>query len=130
MLCRRSPVIHGDCLQSRYFTFVADVVQANLLAAEAPGVRGKVYNIACGNRTSLLELVGKINELLGTAIRPVHDAARPGDVRHSQADISQAGNDLAYSPRTDMGQGLRRFLEYLRAGRDPIGVGGAEGRNR
>jgi UDP-glucose 4-epimerase len=116
MLAGRSPVIHGDGLQSRDFTFVADVVQANLLAAEAPGVRGKVYNIACGNRTSLLELVAKINELLGTAIRPVHDSARPGDVRHSQADITQARNDLGYSPRTDMVHGLRRCLEYLRTG--------------
>jgi UDP-glucose 4-epimerase len=116
MLAGRSPVIHGDGLQSRDFTFVADVVQANLLAAEAPGVRGKVYNIACGNRTSLLELVAKINDLLGTAIRPVHDAARPGDVRHSQADISQVRQDLGYAPRTDMVHGLRRCLEDLRTG--------------
>ena len=61
-----SPVLHGDGEQSRDFTFVADVVQANLLAASAPGVSGRVYNVACGRRTSLLELVAQLNELLGT----------------------------------------------------------------
>ncbi len=66
MTAGRSPVIHGDGQQSRDFTFVADVVQANLLAAEAPGVSGQVYNIACGRRTSLLELVEHLNALLGT----------------------------------------------------------------
>src|SRR5262245_43499883 len=66
MLAGRGPRIHGDGRQSRDFTFVADVVRANLLAAEAPGVAGAVYNIACGRRTSLLDLVVKINALLGT----------------------------------------------------------------
>jgi UDP-glucose 4-epimerase len=117
MLAGRSPVIHGDGSQSRDFTYVADVIQANLLAADAPGVGGKVYNIACGNRTSLLELVSQINQLLGSAIPPVHDEARAGDVRHSQADISQACADLGYSPRTNFDQGLRRCLESLNAGR-------------
>jgi UDP-glucose 4-epimerase len=119
MLAGRSPVIHGDGLQSRDFTFVDDAVQANLLAATAPGVSGKVYNIACGNRTSLLELVARINEMLGTAIQPAHDAARPGDVRHSQADISRARSDLGYCPRIDVAQGLRRCLEFFQPGRRP-----------
>src|SRR5439155_6363792 len=82
----RSPVVYGDGLQSRDFTFVDDVVQANLLAAQAPRVTGKVFNIASGRRTSLLELVHIINENLGTNLRSVHDKPRPGDVRHSQAD--------------------------------------------
>jgi nucleoside-diphosphate-sugar epimerase len=109
-----SPVIHGDGEQSRDFTFVADVVQANLLAAEAAGVSGKVFNIACGRRTSLLELVGQLNALLGSDIKPMHTAARPGDVRHSQASISRACEELGYQPTTDMATGLRRCLEWWR----------------
>jgi UDP-glucose 4-epimerase len=118
MMEGRRPTIHGDGLQSRDFTFVADVVQANLLAAETPAASGKVYNIACGGRTSLLEVVAKINALLGTAIEPVHTDARPGDVKHSQADISAAQADLGYRPRVDIDEGLRRCLEYFTAG-DP-----------
>jgi UDP-glucose 4-epimerase len=113
MLEGRSPRIHGDGEQSRDFTFIADVVQANLLAAVAPGVAGKVYNIACGRRTSLLELVARLNALLGTSIQPLHESPRAGDVRHSQADISAAQADLGYQPRVDMEEGLRCTVEYL-----------------
>jgi UDP-glucose 4-epimerase len=104
------PVIHGDGLQSRDFTFVSDVIRANLLASEAPSVSGNVYNIACGRRTSLLELVAQINRLLGTAIEPIHAAPRPGDVRHSQADISRARQDLGYQPQMDVDGGLQKCL--------------------
>jgi UDP-glucose 4-epimerase len=110
----RPPVVHGDGQQSRDFTFVADVVQANLLAAEAPGVSGRVYNVACGRRTSLLELVEHLNALLGTHIAPAHAAARPGDVKHSQADIQRARDELGYRPTTDVPTGLRRCLEWWR----------------
>jgi UDP-glucose 4-epimerase len=110
----RGPVLHGDGEQSRDFTFVADVVQANLRAAEAPNVGGKVFNIACGRRTSLLELVGLLNTLLGTDIKPTHTAARPGDVRHSLASIERATEELDYQPTTDMATGLRRCLEWWR----------------
>ncbi len=111
----RPPVICGDGEQSRDFTFVQDVVQANLLAAEAPGVSGKVYNVACGRRTTLLELVGHLNALLGTTIAPTHVAARVGDVRHSQADVERAKQDLGYLPTTDVASGLRRCLEWWQA---------------
>jgi UDP-glucose 4-epimerase len=110
----RGPVLHGDGQQSRDFTFVEDVVQANLLAAEAPGVSGRVYNVACGRRTTLLELVAHLNELLGTRIAPTHADPRPGDVRHSQADISRAVADLGYKPTTDVRRGLARCLEWWR----------------
>ncbi len=110
----RPPVVHGDGQQSRDFTFVADVVQANLLAAEAPGVSGRVYNVACGRRTSLLELVEHLNALLGTHIAPAHAAARPGDVKHSLADIQRARDELGYRPTTDVPTGLRRCLEWWR----------------
>jgi UDP-glucose 4-epimerase len=114
MLAGRSPTIHGDGQQSRDFTFVEDVIQANLLAADVPGVSGRVYNIACGNRTSLVELVEKINDLLGMRILPSYRDPRPGDVRHSQADISRAIAELGYRPRNDIDRGLRRCLEHLR----------------
>ncbi|HEY7327909.1 MAG TPA: SDR family oxidoreductase [Gemmataceae bacterium] len=114
MTSGRGPLIHGDGKQSRDFTYVADVVQANLLAAEAPGVHGKVYNIACGRRTSLLELVQHLNTLLGTDIQPVHADARPGDVRHSLASIDEARNDLEYEPTTDIVTGLRHCLAWWR----------------
>lgn len=114
MTSGRAPLIHGDGKQSRDFTFIADVVQANLLAAAAPGVSGKVYNIACGRRTSLLELVQHLNELLGTDIQPEHTDPRPGDVHHSLADIAEARADLEYEPTTDMVTGLRKCLEWWR----------------
>jgi UDP-glucose 4-epimerase len=108
----RPPRLHGDGEQSRDFTFVGDVVRANLLAAEAPGVAGQVYNVACGRRTSLLQLVAYLNELLGTAIAPEHGPERPGDVRHSQADIERARADLEYEPTTDTKTGLRLTLRW------------------
>jgi UDP-glucose 4-epimerase len=111
MLAGRSPVIFGDGLQSRDFTCVEDVVQANLLAADVPRVAGKIYNIASGRRTNLLDLVEKINDILGTHIKPIHDKARPGDIRHSQADISLAQAELGYCPCTDMKHHLARYLE-------------------
>jgi UDP-glucose 4-epimerase len=114
MMAGQSPTIHGDGQQSRDFTYVADVVQANLLAAEAEGVSGKLYNVACGRRTTLLELVNHINDLLGTTIAPTHASPRPGDVRHSQADVSRAREELGYRPTTTVPQGLRRCLEWMR----------------
>jgi UDP-glucose 4-epimerase len=114
MMNGQPPLIHGDGKQSRDFTFVTDVVRANLLAAEAPGVSGKVYNIACGQRTSLLELVQHLNTLLGTDIQPVHTDPRPGDVRHSLASIDKARNDLEYEPTIDIVTGLRHCLEWWR----------------
>ncbi|MFO0881193.1 MAG: SDR family oxidoreductase [Gemmataceae bacterium] len=114
MTAGRRPGIHGDGTQSRDFTFIADVIQANLLAAEVQGVSGRVYNVACGRRTTLLDLVGHINGLLGTRIQPTHSAPRPGDVQHSQADIERACTDLGYRPTTDVPTGLRLCLEWWR----------------
>lgn len=112
MLAGRRPTIYGDGQQSRDFTYVADAVQANIKAAKTPKASGKVYNVACGSRTSLLELVVKINALLGTDLQPNHQPARPGDVKHSQADITLAQTELGYEPKFDIGQGLRKCLDY------------------
>jgi UDP-glucose 4-epimerase len=108
------PVVHGDGTQSRDFTYVADVVQANLRAAEAAGVSGRVYNVACGRQTTLLELVGRLNELLGTRVAPVHVAGRVGDVKHSLADIRRACEELGYRPTTDVATGLGHCVRWWR----------------
>jgi UDP-glucose 4-epimerase len=105
-------VIYGDGQQTRDFTYVEDIVQAALLAANAPRVAGKVFNIACGRRTTLLELVAHLNEVLGTDIQPIHRTARPGDVRHSHGDISQAQADLGFCPCTELKAGLKLCLEH------------------
>jgi len=115
MLQGRSPTLHGDGQQSRDFTFVGDVVEANLLAAKAPGVSGKVYNIACNRRTSLLDLIETMNHLLGTTILPSYRDPRPGDVRHSQADITRAEQELGYRPETSIEEGLRACIDWMRS---------------
>ncbi len=112
LLHRRSPIIHGDGKQSRDFTYVTDVVQANLLAMEAPRVAGRVYNVASGRRSTLIEVLNILNDLLGTHIKPIHDNPRPGDVRHSHADISRAQVELGYCPCTDLRMNLQQCMDY------------------
>jgi UDP-glucose 4-epimerase len=114
LLSGKAPMIFGDGKQSRDFTFVGDVVQANLLAAEAENVASRVFNIANGNRTTLLELVAALNKLLGTKIQPKHDDPRPGDIRDSQADISEAKKCLGFEPKIDFVEGLRLSIDYYR----------------
>lgn len=113
LLKGESPMINGDGTQSRDFTYIQNVVQANLLAAQS-GVSGKVYNVACGDRFTLLELVDVMNELLGTSIQPQFRDPRPGDVRHSQADISEARNDFGYEPAVSLRDGLKECISYLK----------------
>ncbi len=106
-----APTVHGDGLQSRDFTYVANNVAANLLACQAPGVAGRVYNIACGDNHSLLDLIGLFNKLMGTAIAPQFLDARPGDILHSTADISRAKAELGYQPTVGFEEGLALLLE-------------------
>jgi nucleoside-diphosphate-sugar epimerase len=112
MLAGRGPVIQGDGMQSRDFTFVADVVQANVLAMKTPRAAGRIYNIASGRRTTLLEVVDILNDLLGTQFKPIHDPFAPGDIQHSQADISRAQIELGYCPCTNLSQNLAQCLDY------------------
>jgi len=112
MFAGRHPVIHGDGMQSGDFTFVADVVQANLLAMEAPRAAGRIYNIGTGRRTTLLEVVDILNDLLGTQIKPIHDPFSPGAIQHNQADISRAQIELGYCPCTDLTPNLAQCLDY------------------
>ncbi|MGH9006000.1 MAG: NAD-dependent epimerase/dehydratase family protein, partial [Acidimicrobiia bacterium] len=108
----RPPIIHGDGLQSRDFTFVADAVAANLLAAEAPVERcgGKVYNVAGGLQHTLLDLLAAIAKILGVDAAAEHTDPRPGDVRHSCADVSAIRRDLGYEAKVSLDEGLRLTL--------------------
>ncbi len=112
LLAGEAPTVHGDGLQSRDFTYVANVVDANLAACTAPRATD-VYNIACGARTTLLELLDRIQELLGTNIPPKHTEPRPGDIRHSEADISRAVRDLGFHPRVSLAEGLAPTVAYF-----------------
>jgi nucleoside-diphosphate-sugar epimerase len=114
MLGGEQPIIYGDGEQSRDFSYVTNVVQANLLAATVSDVGGQVFNIACGQRYNLLELVAAINQILGTDITPVHTAPRVGDIRHSLADIARAGEMLGYQVEVEFKEGLRRLIVWGR----------------
>jgi UDP-glucose 4-epimerase len=114
MLAGRQPVIYGDGSQSRDFSFVANVVQANLLAADAPNVAGQVFNVANGRNTDLLTLIARLNQFLGTKIEPQFAPPRVGDVKESLADITRARKWLAYEPQVDFEEGLRRSIDYYR----------------
>ncbi|MEW6328531.1 MAG: SDR family oxidoreductase [Candidatus Micrarchaeota archaeon] len=107
------PVIFGDGKQSRDFTYVGDVVRANLLALKARRAPGEVFNIACGRRTTLNALIEKINGLLGTEIKPRYEKPRAGDVLHSLADISKARRILGYAPRYALEDGLKETIEWF-----------------
>ncbi len=115
VLQNRRPVIYGDGLQSRDFTFVQNVVEANLLACAAPGAGGEVFNIACGDRITVNEMLAGINEILGKKIEPIHEEPRAGDIKHSQAEISKAKTKLNYQPRVSFLEGLRRTVDWYAA---------------
>ena len=107
------PEVHGDGRQTRDFTYIANVVDANLAACHAPEASG-VYNIACGTQTELLEILENIQRILGTNIEPIHADPRPGDIRHSLADISRARRDLGYEPKIGLAEGLEPTVAYFR----------------
>jgi len=107
-------VIYGDGRQSRDFTYVDNVVDANLKALSARGLRGQVVNVATGRRTDLRELLRLLAAEIGRSARARHLPARKGDVRHSMADISAARRLLGYAPRVDFGTGLRRTVDWYR----------------
>jgi UDP-glucose 4-epimerase len=117
LLSGQAPVVHGDGRQSRDFTFVDDVVEANLAAAHAPAedVTGKVFNIACGGSHSLIDLLETLNRLLGVVVAPVHTEGRAGDVRHSQADVSAARARLGFTARVSFEEGIGRTIAWVRS---------------
>jgi len=120
------PVIYGDGEQSRDFTYIDNAVDANLLAARAEDVGGETFNIACGERITLNRLVTELRAVSSAEFDPVYAEARPGDVRHSLADISHAGEKLGYEPSIDFHEGLRRtYANYRERHASREAVGGA-----
>lgn len=114
LLAGRQPVVFGDGEQSRDFTYIDNVVDANLLAAAAEGVSGQTFNIACGDRITLNHLLEELREITGVDLQARYLEPRPGDVLHSLADIGKAREQLGYEPGVSFGVGLRRTAEdYL-----------------
>ena len=114
MLAGKPPIVYGDGEQTRDFTFVSNVVDANWKAATSPNVAGQAFNIGCGLRTSLNQLIGAFNRILGTQIAPIYEPARKGDVRDSVADIGKARTAIGYSPSVSLEAGLERVVNWYR----------------
>jgi UDP-glucose 4-epimerase len=113
-LVRGQPLlIFGDGRQTRDFTFVGDVVRGILAAGQAPGVSGRVYNLASGRQTSVLEVGQALERLMGRKARYDHQDPRPGDIRDSWADISAAQRDLGFRPGTPLEDGLRLTVDWF-----------------
>jgi UDP-glucose 4-epimerase len=110
------PIIFGDGEQSRDFTYIDNVVHANLLAINAPAAAGRVYNVACGERITLNRLVAELRDLLRSDVEPVYAASRPADVRHSLADLSRARDELGYELSVPFREGLERTIRHLAEG--------------
>ncbi len=115
LLVGQAPIIYGDGEQSRDFTYVSSVVDANVLASEQTGVEGGVFNIARGDTITVNELYGRLQGLIGTSVDATYENARPGDVKHSFADISRARDRLGFSPGVGLDEGLELTVEWFRA---------------
>ncbi len=108
------PTVFGDGLQSRDFTYVDNVVEANLLAAKAKKTCGEVINIACGQAVTVNETIDTINGLVGKNIKPIYTDPRPGDVKHSLADITLAKETIGYEPKVLFPEGLQKAIGWYR----------------
>lgn len=108
-----APIVYGDGEQSRDFTYIDNVVQANLLACTAPDAPGQFMNIACGERYSLNTLLQLVAEIMGKAARPLYELDRPGDVKHSLASIGRANRILGFSPEINFREGLKRTVAWF-----------------
>jgi UDP-glucose 4-epimerase len=108
--------IHGDGEQTRDYTYVDNVVEANLLAAQVPGVAGEVFNVACGERISVLDIAAALERLIGRPLPRHHVASRPGDVRDTLADLSRARDRLGYTAKIGFSDGLGRTVAAFASG--------------
>jgi nucleoside-diphosphate-sugar epimerase len=114
-ILRGAPIsIFGDGEQFRDFVYVANVVEANILAATRPRASGRVYNVGCGKRTSLNELAAMLGRICGRDVKPSHAEPRAGDIRESLADISRARAELGYEPRIGVEEGLRALVDSVK----------------
>lgn len=119
LLAGERPVIFGDGEQSRDFTYVENVVHANVLAMDAPAAAGGVFNVACGERITLNRLAAELRELLDCELQPIYAAPRAADVPHSLADLSRAREQLGYEPSVRLRDGLKRTIAHLRLEQSP-----------
>jgi len=108
--------VHGDGTQSRDFTYIDNVVEANVLAGRAPGAAGEVFNVGCGSRVSLLAIIASLERLLGRPLQRNHTPGRAGDVAHTLADVSKAKRLLGYTPLVTFDDGLQRTFEFFKGG--------------
>jgi len=115
LLTGRAPEVHGDGMQSRDFTYIDNVVQANLRAMEAPAAAGEAFNIACGSRYTLMDIVHAIERELGHPLTCRHTPPRAGDVRHTLADIGKAERVLGFKPTVDFDEGMARTVAYIKS---------------
>jgi UDP-glucose 4-epimerase len=106
--------VHGDGTQSRDFTYIDNVVDANLAAAAAPAAAGEVFNVGCGNRVSLLDIIVRLEKIVGHAVARRHTPGRAGDVPHTLADVTKARTLMHYVPQVDFDEGFRRTVDYFR----------------
>jgi UDP-glucose 4-epimerase len=113
MLEGRPPIVFGDGEQSRDFTYIDNVVQANLLAMSADHLNGEAINIACGKRISLNKLLDILKDIIGSKVSPIYQEPRKGDIRHSLADIQKGKRILNYCPTVEIGDGLKKTVEYF-----------------
>jgi UDP-glucose 4-epimerase len=105
--------VHGDGRQSRDFTYIDNVVDANLLAARAPDVGGELFNVGCGERTSLLEIAERLEKIFGRPLARRHTPLRAGDVPHTLADVAKGKRLLGYAPLVGFDEGLARTVQYF-----------------
>ena len=113
-LHERPATIYGDGHTSRDFCYVDNAVEANLLACTAPGAAGEVFNIACGESTSLLQVIDIVARIVGKKVAPIHEAPRPGDIKYSLADIGKAQRVLGYTGRIKFAEGIERTIAWYR----------------
>jgi nucleoside-diphosphate-sugar epimerase len=109
-----SPIVYGDGEQTRDFTYIENVIHANMLAARAVGLAGQAVNIACGEHVTVNQIIARINELLGRNVKPNYQPPRTGDIKHSWADIEAAKALLGYEPLVGFDDGLRRSINWYR----------------
>jgi nucleoside-diphosphate-sugar epimerase len=114
MLAGKQPIVYGDGEQTRDFTFISNVIDANWKAATHPNAVGEAFNIGCGAQTSLNQLIENLNGILGSRLEPIYESARKGDVRHSVANIDKAAKMLGFAPAASLETGLRRILDWYR----------------
>lgn len=122
MLNNQSPPVHGDGRQSRDFTYIDNVVEANIRAALAPSVSGEVFNVACGKGYSVLELVKYLNRIMGKDIKPKFTPPRPGDVQRTLADITKAQKLLKLKIQVNFEQGLKKSIDWFREHNEDPGI--------